>query len=151
MKNLAFEADIIISNYRPGQAEKFGLDYQSIQAVNPKMIYGHVSGFGIGIDRPAFDVVLQAESGYMFMNGQPNSVPTKMPVALIDVLAAHQLKEGLLLALLKKEHTAKGSSVTVSLLDAAITSLVNQASNWLMNDHIPQRIGSSASQYCTIW
>jgi len=106
------------------------------------VIYGHISGFGEDDGRAAYDVVLQAESGYMFMNGQPDSKPTKIPVALIDILAAHQLKEGLLLAMLNKERTGEGCKVLASLLDAAVTSLSNQATNWLMNGHIPQRMGS---------
>lgn len=142
VKELARESDIIISNYRPGQAERFGLDFNSIKAENPSVIYGHISGFGEEEGRPAFDVVLQAESGYMFMNGHPDSQPTKMPVALMDVLAAHQLKEGLLLALYNREKSGSGSYVSVSLLDAAISSLANQATNWLMNGSIPQRLGS---------
>ncbi len=142
VRKLAAESDIVLSNYRPGQAEAYGLDYKSIKKGNPTVIYGHISGFGENDDRPAFDVVLQAESGYMFMNGQPDNEPAKIPVAIIDILAAHQLKEGLLLALVKKERTGEGCKVSVSLLDAAVTSLVNQATNWLMNGHIPQRLGS---------
>ena len=142
VRSLASESDVIISNYRTGQGERFGLDYKSIKKSNPTVIYGHISGFGEDDGRPAYDVVLQAESGYMFMNGQPESEPTKIPVALIDVLAAHQLKAGLMLALLNKEKTGKGSKVSVSLLDAAVGSLSNQATNWLMNGHIPQRLGS---------
>lgn len=142
VRKLAYESDVVLSNYRTGQAERFGLDYESIKQSNPTVIYGHISGFGEDDGRPAYDVVLQAESGYMFMNGQPESEPTKIPVALIDVLAAHQLKAGLMLALLNKEKTGIGSKVSVSLLDAAVSSLSNQATNWLMNGHIPQRMGS---------
>jgi crotonobetainyl-CoA:carnitine CoA-transferase CaiB-like acyl-CoA transferase len=90
----------------------------------------------------AFDVVLQAESGFMYMNGAADGPPTKMPVALIDVLAAHQLKQGLLVALLQRERTGRGSHVSVSLLEAAVAALANQATNWLMAGHIPQRLGS---------
>jgi crotonobetainyl-CoA:carnitine CoA-transferase CaiB-like acyl-CoA transferase len=142
VRAMATEADVIISNYRSGQGERFGLDYESVKKTNLKVIYGHISGFGEDDGRPAYDVVLQAESGYMFMNGQPDSKPTKIPVALIDILSAHQLKEGLLLALVNKARTGEGCKVSVSLLDAAVTSLSNQATNWLMNGHIPQRMGS---------
>lgn len=142
VRQLAAKSDVVLSNYRVGQGERFGLDYESIKQTNPNVIYGHISGFGEDDARPAYDVVLQAESGYMFMNGQSDSEPTKIPVALIDVLAAHQLRSGLLLALLNKEKTGEGSKVSVSLLDAAVSSLSNQATNWLMNGHIPQRMGS---------
>ncbi|MBI1286162.1 MAG: CoA transferase [Flavobacteriales bacterium] len=142
VQQLAAKADIIIANYRTGQAEAFQLDFDAINKHNPKVIYGNITGFGAEEGRPAFDVVLQAETGYMFMNGQPESEPTKMPVALIDVLAAHQLKEAILLALLQREKTGNGAFVEVSLFDAAVSALTNQASNWLMNSHIPQRMGS---------
>jgi crotonobetainyl-CoA:carnitine CoA-transferase CaiB-like acyl-CoA transferase len=78
----------------------------------------------------------------MHMNGQKDSPPTKMPLAMMDLLAAHQLKEGVLVALLKREKTGKGSLVETSLEEAALSSLANQATNWLMNQEIPQRIGS---------
>jgi crotonobetainyl-CoA:carnitine CoA-transferase CaiB-like acyl-CoA transferase len=93
-------------------------------------------------DRVGYDAVLQAESGFMSMNGEQDGPPIKMPVALIDVLAAHQLKEGLLVALLKRERTGDGCLVDVSLIDSAIASLVNQASNWLVGGNVPVRKGS---------
>jgi crotonobetainyl-CoA:carnitine CoA-transferase CaiB-like acyl-CoA transferase len=136
------DADIIIANHRPSSAKKLGIDYESIKKINPNIIYGNITGFGEDSERVAFDVVLQAESGFMYMNGQPESPPTKMPVALVDVLAAHQLKEGLLYALWQREKDKKGAYVSVSLLEAAMSSLVNQATNWLMAGHIPQRMGS---------
>ena len=68
VQQLASEADIIIANYRKGQAERFGLDYAAMRCKNPKIIYGNITGFGADASRPAFDVVLQAETGYMFMN-----------------------------------------------------------------------------------
>ncbi len=135
-------ADIIISNYKKGDAEKLGMDYTSIKKINPKIIYGHISGFGDNSSRTAFDIVLQAETGFMFMNGTPESGPIKLPVAIIDLMAAHQLKEGILVALIKRMKTGKGSKVSVSLFDSAIASLANQASNWLMANHNPQPIGS---------
>jgi crotonobetainyl-CoA:carnitine CoA-transferase CaiB-like acyl-CoA transferase len=109
---------------------------------NPALILGQISGFSNEPNRVAFDLILQAESGIMSMNGQEDGPPTKMPIALIDVLAGHQLKEGILCALLEKGKTGKGKLVSVSLYDTAIASLVNQASNWLMAGHLPSRIGS---------
>jgi crotonobetainyl-CoA:carnitine CoA-transferase CaiB-like acyl-CoA transferase len=135
-------ADIFLSNFKKGDAEKFGLSDEYLQSINPKLIIGKISGFGSESDRVAYDLILQAETGFMSMNGTSNSGPVKMPVAFIDVLAAHQLKEGLLTALLKCTKTNQGSVVSVSLYDAAISSLANQASNYLMQGHIPQRIGS---------
>jgi len=135
-------ADIVISNYRPTTAIKLKLDYDSIKQINPSIIFGLITAYGDEDDRPGFDALLQAETGWMYMNGQADSPPTKMPVALIDLLAAHQLKEGLLVALIKKLKTGTGSKVTVSLYDAAVSALANQASNFLNLGIIPQRKGS---------
>lgn len=135
-------ADIFLGNFKKGDAEKFGLSDTYLHAINPKLIIGKISGFGSESDRVAYDLILQAETGFMSMNGTPESGPVKMPVALIDVLAAHQLKEGILTALLNRTRTQKGAVVSVSLYDAAIASLANQASNFLMEGHIPERIGS---------
>jgi crotonobetainyl-CoA:carnitine CoA-transferase CaiB-like acyl-CoA transferase len=140
--SLLNEADVIICNFKQGDAEKFNLTYLDIQKTNNNVIYAQLNGFKSRPERVAFDVVLQAECGYMNMNGQIDSPPTKMPLALMDILAAHQLKEGILVALLKKEKTGKGSLVETSLEEAALSSLANQATNWLMNQEIPQRIGS---------
>ena len=136
------DTDILIANYRAASAQKLGVDYESLRQLKPDLIYGNITGFGEDSNRVAFDVVLQAESGFMYMNGQAESPATKMPVALIDILAAHQLKEGLLLALLQRAKTGEGAYVSVSLLEAAIASLANQATNWLMAGHIASRIGS---------
>lgn len=136
------EADILITNFKLGDAEKFGIEDQLLHALNSRLIIGKINGYGSEDARVAYDLILQAESGFMSMNGTPDSGPVKMPVALIDVLAAHHLKEGLLLALYNRERSGKGTSISVSLYDAAVSSLVNQASNFLMVDHVPQRIGS---------
>ncbi|MNU62950.1 Succinyl-CoA:(R)-benzylsuccinate CoA-transferase subunit BbsF [compost metagenome] len=142
LTELITNADIFLSNFKKGDAEKFGLSDHFLHSLNPKLIIGKISGFGNESDRVAYDLILQAETGFMSMNGTPESGPVKMPVALIDVLAAHQLKEGILTALLQRTKTNKGQSVSVSLYDAAICSLANQASNYLMEGHVPQRIGS---------
>jgi len=134
-------ADIVITNFKKGDDIKFKLDYDSLKAGNPNLIYGSISGFGEDSDRVAYDLILQAESGFMSMNGTVDSGPIKMPVALIDVLAGHQLKQGILLALLNLEKNG-GVKVSVSLFDTAVSSLVNQASNYLMADHIPKPIGN---------
>lgn len=135
-------ADIVISNYRPTSAAKMGMDYKTLTTLNPRLIYAELTGFGAEGSRPAFDVVLQAEAGYLYMCGEPDGNPVKMPVALIDILAAHQLKEGILVALLQRAKTGKSVFVTTSLLEAAVASLANQATNWLMGGHIPQPMGT---------
>ncbi len=136
------EADIVISNFKKGGAEKLGLDCVSLSQLNPRLIYASISAYGEDDLRPGFDVAIQAETGWMHMNGESGGPPVKMPVALMDLLAAHQLKEGVLVALLQRERTGLGSEVTVSLFDAGVASLANQATNWLNLGHLPQRIGS---------
>ncbi|MEZ4885276.1 MAG: CoA transferase [Chitinophagales bacterium] len=134
--------DVVIANFKQGADQKLGMDYDTLKSFNPQLIYAQLTAFGTESKRTAFDVVLQAESGFMYMNGSPESAPVKMPVALIDLLAAHQLKEGILVALLQRERTQKGALVTASLMESAIAALANQATNWLMAHHIPQRMGT---------
>jgi crotonobetainyl-CoA:carnitine CoA-transferase CaiB-like acyl-CoA transferase len=125
-------ADILIVNFKAGDSEKLGLSFAELSLRFPRLIYAHITGYGNKNPRPAYDLALQAETGFMSMNGTPESGPLKMPVAMIDLLAAHQLKEGVLTALYQREKTGKGLYVHVSLYDAAIASLANQASNFLM-------------------
>ena len=136
------KADILLSNFKKGNDEKLNVTDEQLRSINPSLIIGKITGFGNESDRVAYDLILQAETGFMSMNGTSNSGPVKMPVALIDVLAAHHLKEGLLIALLQRNQSSEIKTVSVSLYDAAICSLANQASNYLMEQHIPQRIGS---------
>ena len=135
-------ADIVVSNFKPASAKKMGMDYPSLQKINDRLIYAELTSFGREDSAPAFDIVMQAEAGFLYMCGEADREPVRMPVALIDLLAAHQLKEGILLALLRRKETGKGSFVTTSLLESAISSLANQATNWLMGNKIPQRMGS---------
>ncbi len=136
------KADIVLSNFKRASARLLGMDYDTLQPLKPDLIYAQLDAFGPEDPRPAFDVVLQAEAGFLYMTGEPGRPPVKMPVALIDILAAHQLKEGVLLALLHRYRTGAGSFVSTSLLDAAVAALANQATNWLMEGHIPQPMGT---------
>jgi crotonobetainyl-CoA:carnitine CoA-transferase CaiB-like acyl-CoA transferase len=135
-------ADILISNFKRGDAEKFGLERPALLAINPQLIEGRITGYSSQPDRVAYDVVLQAETGFMFMNGTPTSGPVKMPVAIMDVIAAHQLKEGLLCALYERERSGRASVVECSLEKSGLSALVNQASNYLMAGHVAQPMGS---------
>jgi len=136
------KADIVLTSYKKGSDEKLGMTYQDFTAVNPNIIHGQIIGYSPEDERTAFDAILQAACGFTFMNGEKGGAPVKMPVALIDLLTAHQLKEGLLLALLKRERGEGGSHIYASLFESGIASLANQATNWLVAGHIPQRIGS---------
>ncbi len=135
-------ADVLISNYKLGDDVKLKVDYDTLSQINPTLIYASINGFGHDSPRTAYDLILQAESGFMFMNGEKNAKPLKMPVALIDLLAGHQLKEAVLIALLKKYKTQLGSCISVSLFDSALASLANQATNWLIAHHLPTAQGS---------
>ncbi len=134
--------DILLCSFRPGSRQDAEFSAERMWAINPRMICAKISGFGPSLDRPAYDLILQAESGWMSMNGEAGGRALKIPIAIVDILAAHQLKEGILLALLQRERTGKGSLVEVSLYDAAISGLANQASNYLMSGSAPARMGS---------
>jgi crotonobetainyl-CoA:carnitine CoA-transferase CaiB-like acyl-CoA transferase len=143
VQKLASKCDIVIASYKPGDAEKLGVDYNTLSAINPMIIYGQISGYGPKNPRVGYDAIIQAEAGFMFMNGEPGGRSLKMPVALMDILAGHHLKEGLLVAMIEKSKTGKGGLVEVSLVQAAVASLANQATNWLVAKKLPQKQGSS--------
>lgn len=139
---LLSRADVLITNHMEQDAVKLGLDRHRLTAIHPRLVHGHIRGYADDAERPAYDVVLQAESGYIGMTGTDAAHLAKLPVAMIDILAAHQLKEGLLLALLHRAGTGKGAYVEVSLEAAALTGLVNQATNWLMAGQVAAPLGT---------
>lgn len=142
LKTLASRSDIIITSYKPGDAIKLNMDYESLRKCNDKIIYAELTGYGTADLRAGYDAIIQAESGFTYINGEPINDPIKMPVALMDILAAHQLKEAILIALIKRMQTNKGSKVDVSLIQTGIASLANQSANWLVGGFVPERIGS---------
>ncbi len=133
-------ADVIIASYKPGDAEKLGVAYDEVKKHNPSIIYGHITGYGNDSSRAGYDAIIQAETGFTSMNG--TNEMCKMPVALMDVLAGHQLKEAILMALWSREKTNKGCYIPISLYDSALSGLVNQASNFLNAGHVPKPLGS---------
>lgn len=141
------DADILISNFKAGDDAKFGIEPKWLQERYPKLIHGCIEGFTETPERVAFDMVLQAETGYLSMTGEQGHMG-KLPVAMIDVLASHQLKEGILIALLNRMNTGKGALVEVSLYDAALSGLNNQATSWLMNGINPQPMGLLHPSIC---
>lgn len=132
LHRLITEADILITNNLPRQEKALGLDWETLHAINPRLLVGRINGYGAESSRPGYDSLVQAESGYVSMNGPHGGPGHKMPVALMDVLAAHQLKEGLLLGLLQRGTHGLGREIRVSLLDSGLASLSNQATNWWM-------------------
>jgi len=143
VQKLAEQCDIVIESYKPLDAKKNGVDYATLQRLNRSIIYGSITGYGPLDPRVGYDAVIQAEAGFMFLNGEPGKASLKMPVALVDILAGHQLKEGILLALLRRQQTGEGAHVEVSLIQSAIASLANQATNWLVGGTLPQKQGSA--------
>jgi crotonobetainyl-CoA:carnitine CoA-transferase CaiB-like acyl-CoA transferase len=139
---LIARADVVIVSYKAGDAKKLKVDYQSLKTINPKIIYGQITGYGDEDLRVGYDAIIQAESGFMSMNGEPGGNSLKMPVALVDVLAAHHLKEAILLAYINLLKSKEGSMVSVSLIDSAIASLANQATNYLIAGHDPEKMGA---------
>lgn len=137
------KVDVVLVSYKPGDARKLEMDFDTLSTLNPALIYAELTAYGPDDPRPGFDAIIQAESGFTYMNGEPEGESVKMPVALMDLLAAHQLKEGILIALIQRMKTGKGSKVSTSLLASAVASLANQASNYLNAGHIPQKMGSS--------
>lgn len=140
--DLVRNADIVIASYKPGDDKKLALDYDTLSGINSQLIYGHVTGYGKEDPRAGYDAILQAASGFTYLNSAPEGSPVKMPIALIDLLAAHQLKEALLLALIRRMESGGGAYIHTSLLQSGIASLANQAANWLVAGHIPERSGS---------
>ncbi len=141
-RKLARNSDVVIAAYKPGDDVRFELDSESLRRSNPRMIYVQVTAYGDADSRPGFDAIIQAEGGFTYLNGESGGASLKMPVALVDVLAAHHLKQGLLLALMRRAETGRGAHVSTSLLGAATASLANQAANYLRAGVIPRRLGS---------
>lgn len=134
-------ADFVLTSFRTGAARRLGLDGESLTASRPELIVGEINGYGPDTDLPAYDAIIQAETGFSFLNGN-NGLPAKMPVALMDLMAAHQLKQGLLVAYIQKVQSGKGSVVKASLLESGLSALANQATNWLTAGFDPQPMGS---------
>ncbi len=141
IKKYISKADIFLTNLRTKKLKELKLDYEHIR--REPLIYGQITGYGKDDNTPGFDAVIQAESGFMFLNRRSQAdAPMKMPVALMDLLAAHHLKEGVLMALYHREKTGQGGFVHVSLLKSALSSLANQASAWLYAKLTPEPLGS---------
>lgn len=139
------KADFVIENYRPGTMEKLGLGYEDLIKVNPRIIYGCVSGFGhYGPykDRAGYDIIGQAMGGLMSTTGWPGGEPTRTGTAMADVLAGLSVAVGLLAALRSREVTGKGQKVDVALVDSVVASLeiINQI--YLATGKNPERIGN---------
>ncbi|HWK26888.1 MAG TPA: CoA transferase [Solirubrobacter sp.] len=142
---LAGEADVVVENFRPGGAARFGLAYADVQARNPGCVYCSITGFGTGSareDEPAYDLVVQAAGGMMGVTGVDGAPPVKVGVATADLLAGLYATTAIVAGLHERNRTGVGTDVEVSLMDTQVAGLANQALNWLAARLNPSRLGS---------
>lgn len=137
LENLIRESNVLITNYLPRVELKFGLTPDDIRALNPEIVHARLRGYRADMARPAYDAVLQAETGWMSINGSASGGPMKLPVAIIDLFAAHHMKQAILLALLRKANTGKGSLIECDLEASALSNLANQGSLALAGINAP--------------
>ena len=145
VKELAARCDVLVENYRPGVMDRLGLGYETLKAINPRLIYCSISGYGQTgplRDRPSFDIVLQAMSGALSMNGEPDGLPTKLGSPLGDLVGGINGPIGILSALYERERTGQGRHIDVSLMDGLIGMLGYIAQLAFFNGTDPQRVGS---------
>jgi crotonobetainyl-CoA:carnitine CoA-transferase CaiB-like acyl-CoA transferase len=142
---LAGAADVVVENFRPGGASRFGLAYEDVRDRNERCVYCSVTGFGTGSEReaePAYDLVVQAAGGIMGITGVDGEPPVKVGVATADLMAGLYAATGVLGALVERERTGQGRRIEVSLMDVQVAGLGNQALNWLAAGVNPTRLGS---------
>jgi len=146
VRKLAARSDILIENFKVGGLKKFGLDYESLKAVNPRLIYCSVTGFGqTGPDaaRAGYDLMAQGIGGFMDLTGMADGEPTRAGVPVSDIFTGVYAVVGVLAALTQRERTGKGCMVDASLVDSTVGVLANQALNYLVGGKVPERIGNT--------
>jgi glutaryl-CoA transferase len=143
-RRLALASDVVVENFRPGLMERFGLDHASLSAEHPGLVYCSLTAFGEGDEtaRPGYDIIVQALSGLMSFTGHPGE-PTKVGVALLDVICGLYACNAIQAALLGRNATGRGARVSVSLFDASVAALVNQAANYLLGGLVPEPLGNA--------
>jgi formyl-CoA transferase len=145
-KQLVKSADIVVENYRPDVKRRLGIDYESLEKVNPRLIYGSISGFGQSgpyRDRPGVDQIAQGMGGLMSITGIPGQGPVRVGIPIADLCSGILLAQGILVALIERETTGRGKWVHTSLLEAMLSMLDFQASRWLMSKEIPPQAGNN--------
>ena len=143
LRDLLGTADVVVSAYKPGDAARLGVDAEALRAARPGLIVAELTGYGAADPRAGYDAVVQAEAGWMHLCGDAGGPPTKLPVAFVDLMAAHQIKEAVLAALLRRARTGQGATIRLSLVAAAVSALANQGTNWLVGGVSPRRMGSA--------
>jgi len=146
LKRMVKTADVLVENYRPAVKVRLGIDYPSLGAVNPRLIYASISGFGEEgpyRDRPGFDQIAQGMGGLMSITGLPGQGPLRAGIPVADLAAGILCAQGILLALFERDRSGEGQWVTTSLLEAQIFMLDFQASRWLNDGEVPRQAGNN--------
>jgi formyl-CoA transferase len=146
VRDLARVSDVLVENFTPGLAWRFGLDYETIREINPRLVYASITAYGQDgpyRDRPGYDMVLSAVGGLMYITGERNGNPCKVGVAITDVLTGIYTSGAIASALLWRERSGRGQHLDVSLLDAQVSALANIASNYLVAGQEAQRWGTA--------
>ncbi|UFN49489.1 CoA transferase [Roseomonas sp. OT10] len=145
LKRLAATADVVVENFRPDVKHRLGIDHAALSAVNPRLIYASISGFGQDgpyAKRPGFDQIAQGMGGLMSITGQPGQGPMRVGIPVADLCAGIFAAQGILTALLERERSGRGQWVQTSLLQAQIFMLDFQASRWLMEGQVAKQAGN---------
>ena len=142
---IASRADVFIENFKPGGLKKFGLDYESVKAVNPNIVYASISGFGEagGAKLAGYDLTVQATSGLMSLTGDPHGSAYRSGVSVFDIMTGMQATTGILAALYHRERTGQGQRISVNLLSTALAAMANHSSTYLAAGQIPTRMGNA--------
>jgi len=146
LKRLVRDADVLVENYRPDVKYRLGIDYETMRAINPRLIYASISGFGETgpyRDRPGFDQIAQGMGGIMSVTGLPGQGPVRAGIPIADLCAGIFAAMGILVALLEREQSGEGQWVQSSLLAAQIAMLDFQAARWLIDGVVPGQAGNN--------
>jgi len=145
-KRLVRDADVVVENYRPDVKRRLGIDYENLRPLNPRLIYGSISGFGQSgpyRDRPGVDQIAQGMGALMSITGIPGQGPVRVGIPIADLCSGILLAQGILVALLEREVTGEGKWVHTSLLEAMLSMLDFQASRWLMSGQVAPQAGNN--------
>ena len=146
LRRLSRSADVLIENFRPGTMARLGCAEEALRVLNPRLIYASLSGFGADgplSSAPGYDLIVQAWGGLMSITGMPGGEPTKVGVAIIDLVAGLMLGKSIAAALYAREKLGVGQKIDTSLLEAAVACLINVGSNYLVDGKIPGRWGNA--------
>ena len=145
LRQLLEKGDVLVENFRPGTLDGLGFGYDAVHALNPKLIYCSISGFGQTgpyAQRPGYDLIAQAEGGVMSLTGEPDAAPIKVGLSFADITAGMNAFSGILLALLARQQTGEGQRIDVSLLDCQVSLLTYQAGIFFATGKNPERLGN---------